>query len=129
VFYLGDHDPSGHDIQRDIHERVENASGRKFDLIRLAIHPTDIRIYDLPPQRIKATDSRAAGFKREFGQRAATVELDALPIAVLRDRVENAIEEKIDWELWERQVLVEEAELKCIAEFADRVKNLPQAPQ
>jgi hypothetical protein len=27
VLYLGDHDPSGHDIQRDIHERAQAASG------------------------------------------------------------------------------------------------------
>jgi hypothetical protein len=129
VFYLGDHDPSGHSIEQDIHRRAEVASGKDFDMIRLAIHETDIRTYNLPPQRIKATDSRAAGFRRQFGSLAATVELDALPVEVLRDRVENAIKEEIDWELWDRQVIVEEAELKCIAEFADRVRNLPQAPQ
>ena len=28
VFYLGDHDPSGHDIERDIHRRAQAASAR-----------------------------------------------------------------------------------------------------
>src|SRR6516225_4774459 len=64
VFYLGDHDPSGHDIERDIHQRAQAASGKKFELNRLAIHPSDIKTYNLPPQRIKTTDSRAAGFKQ-----------------------------------------------------------------
>jgi hypothetical protein len=82
VFYLGDHDPSGHDIERDIHQRVQVASGKKFVVMRLAIHPSDIKIYKLPPQRIKPTDSRAAGFKRRFGNKAPTVELDALPVDV-----------------------------------------------
>jgi hypothetical protein len=76
--------------------------------------------------RIRATDSRAAGFKRRFGARAATVELDALPVDELRERVRNDIEGLIDFEPWNRQVAVQEVELKCIADFADKVKNLPQ---
>lgn len=129
VFYLGDHDPSGHDIERDIHQRAEAASGKEFSMVRLAIHPEDIKAFKLPPQRIKATDSRAAGFKERFGAKAATVELDALPVDVLRQRVREAIEGLIDWDLWNRQVAVQAVELRCIADFADRVKNLPQVPR
>jgi hypothetical protein len=76
--------------------------------------------------RIRATDSRAAGFKRRFGARAATVELDALPVDELLERVRNASEGLIGIELWNRQVAVQDVELKCIADFADKVKNLPQ---
>jgi hypothetical protein len=126
VFYLGDHDPSGHDIQRDIHRRAQEASGKEFKMVRLAIHAADIKAFNLPPQRIKATDSRAAGFQRKFGEKAPTVELDALPVVWLRGRVRRAIEGLIDLELWNRQVAAQEVELKCIADFADRVKNLPQ---
>jgi hypothetical protein len=126
IFYLGDHDPSGHDIQRDIHERAQEASGKEFAMVRLAIHPADIRAFNLPPQRIKTTDSRADGFKRKFGETAPTVELDALPVGELRDRVRNAIEGLIDFELWNRQLRVQEVELKCISDFADTIKNLPQ---
>jgi hypothetical protein len=128
VFYLGDHDPSGDEIQRDIHHRAQIASGKEFVMRRLAIHPEDIKFYNLPPQTIKETDSRAAAFQRRFGKNAATVELDALPVTVLRDRVESAIKYLIDWEPWDRQVSVEQIELKCIADFADTVKTLPQAP-
>jgi hypothetical protein len=126
VFYLGDHDPSGHDIERDIHRRAQEAAGKEFRMIRLAIHPQDIKTFRLPPQRIKTTDSRAAGFKRRFGAKAPTVELDALPVDELRRRVRNGIEELIDFDLWSRQVAVQEVELKCIADFADTVKKLPQ---
>ena len=38
VFYLGDHDPSGRDIERDIYERVQSFGSGPFDLERLAIH-------------------------------------------------------------------------------------------
>jgi hypothetical protein len=54
------------------------------------------------------------------------VELDALPVEELRRRVREAIEGLIDVDLWNRQVDVQEVELKCIADFADTVKNLPQ---
>jgi hypothetical protein len=129
VFYLGDHDPSGHDIERDIYQRAQNASGRDFNLVRLAIHPEDIGMYNLPPQRIKSTDSRAKGFQQRFGTLAATVELDALPVDVLRGRVKNSVERLIDKQLWKRQTDVEAAELACIADYADRIKNLPQLPR
>lgn len=83
----------------------------------------------LPPQRIKTADTRAAGFKKQFGTTAPTVELDALPVDELRRRVHAAIEGLIDRESWNRQVCIREVELKCIAEFVERVKTLPQLPQ
>jgi len=95
-------------------------------MIRLAIHPEDIRGFRLPPQTIKPKDSRAASFKKRFGTRAHTVELDALPVEELRRRVREAIEARIDFESWERQAAVQAVELKCIADFADRVKHLRQ---
>src|SRR5215469_3743039 len=78
VLFLGDHDPSGQDIQRDIYRRAQAASGKEFKMIRLAIHPEDIRRFNLPPQKIKTSDSRSAGFQQKFGAKAQTVELDAL---------------------------------------------------
>jgi hypothetical protein len=127
VFYLGDHDPSGHCIEEDLHQRVETASGRKFYMERLAIHPADIEKFKLPPQQIKASDSRAAGFRREFGSNAATVELDALPAAELRRRVEEAITGLIDFDTWDRQVQVQRVEFSSIARVGDMFKNLRQA--
>ena len=126
VFYLGDHDPSGRDIERDIHERVQAASGKAFDLIRLAIHPEDIQRFKLPPQRIKPTDSRAMAFKRRFGAESANRRVDALPVEELRQRVRKAIEGLIDFDRWNRQIGVQQVELNCIAEFVERVKSLPQ---
>jgi hypothetical protein len=126
VFYLGDHDPSGHVIEQDMHQRVQTASGSTFRMTRLAIHPEDIERFNLPPQTIKKSDSRAASFRKRFGQDASTVELDALPASELRHRIEAAVSELIDKETWSRQVNVQEIETQCIKDFADRVKNLSQ---
>ena len=127
VFYVGDHDPSGHSIEEDIHRRSQNASGIEFQIQRLAIHAEDIRKFNLPPQKIKASDSRAAGFKERFGSNAATVELDALPVGELKRRVEAAVSGLIDAEHWNRQIRVQEVELKCIQDFAERFRNLPRS--
>jgi hypothetical protein len=37
VFYIGDHDPSGHDIERDIHQRAEQAAERVKTLPQVPI--------------------------------------------------------------------------------------------
>ena len=126
VFYLGDHDPSGRVIEQDMHRRAQTASGVKFKMVRLAIHAADIRKFKLPPQTIKNTDTRAAAFRKRYGDNAATVELDALPAGELRRRVSSAVRELIDFERWDRQVAVQQVELDCIHEFAARMKNLPQ---
>jgi hypothetical protein len=126
VLYIGDHDASGHAIEEDIHRRVETASGKTFCMIRLAIDAADIRKFHLPPQKLKNTDSRAAAFRERFGKNAATVELEALPVAELRRRVEYAVERCIDFERWDRQLQVQEVELASIADFADKMKNLPK---
>lgn len=78
IFYLGDHDPSGYSIESSIHARAEVASGRKFQMRRLAIHGSDIEDFHLPPQTIKDTDVNREKFREKFGGHdAPTVELDA----------------------------------------------------
>lgn len=126
VFYVGDHDASGVLIERDMHRRVQTAAGVQFAMVRLAIHAEDIPQFNLPPQQIKENDVRASAFRREFGRDANTVELEALPVAELKRRIVEAVEELIDFDHWERQVTVEQVELRCIADFAERMKNLPQ---
>jgi hypothetical protein len=126
IFYLGDHDPSGRVIEEDIHARCETASHTKFKMQRLAIHEEDIARFKLPPQKIKGTDSRAAGFKRKYGKRASTVELDALPIAELRRRITKAVTKLIDFDLWNQEKSTEDAQLTCIADFSETLRNLPQ---
>jgi hypothetical protein len=129
IFYLGDHDPSGHDIERDIYLRTQEASGKNFTMTRLAIYRDDIQRFHLPPQTIKSTDSRSVRFQQRFGRQAPTVELDALPVDELRSRVRKAIEALIDGRSWNRQIAIQETELKSISEFAEQVRSLPPGQQ
>jgi hypothetical protein len=117
VFYLGDHDPSGRQIEADLYERVRGY-GAEFDIKRLAIHAADIAKFKLPPLRVKESDSRAAGFLRRYSNKC--VELDALPPTELRRRIEEAVVAMRDEELWDRAVMVEKAELASIQEIVER---------
>ena len=61
VFYLGDHDPSGHSIEEDIHRRVETASGVSFEMKRLAIDRYDIRRSSCRPKRSRPATAGPRG--------------------------------------------------------------------
>jgi hypothetical protein len=56
VYYLGDHDPSGQAIELDLYDRI-SSYGPHFPLTRLAIREKDIDDFNLPPLRIKASDT------------------------------------------------------------------------
>lgn len=93
ILYFGDFDPSGRDMVRSLAERV-GFFGTCPELTICAILREDIEEYDLPPNFTKVTDSRRAAFVAEHGD--ISVELDALPIEVLRERIRNELESRLD---------------------------------
>lgn len=118
ILYLGDHDPSGLDMIRDIEDRlVEFLSvgtlPLNFVIEHIALTMEQIELYNPPPNPAKLTDSRAAGYIREFGGKSW--EVDALPPDVMTGIVTEAIEKYIDNEKLE-QVLIEEKRQKEILE-------------
>jgi hypothetical protein len=120
VFYLGDHDPSGRCIEAELCERTLRYGSGEFEMRRLAIHAADIKKFNLPPLRVKDSDSRAKTFRREHGSQC--VELDALPPAELRRRIREAIESLLDREAWSRALAVEEAERESIEGILSRYR-------
>lgn len=99
VYYLGDHDPSGRDLERDFREKLARR-GAVVTWHRLGVDPEDIDAFDLIPLALKPGDRRTQAFRAQWGDRA--VELDALPPTEIRRRVQEAIDQHIDWDAWER---------------------------
>lgn len=121
AFYLGDHDPSGRNIETDFKTRISGYGSGPFTLKRLAIHAADIAKFHLPPLRVKLSDSRAGEFLSRYSDRC--VELDALPPNELRRRIREAVEALLDRNLWDRAIAVEKVE---IASIVDTVARRPR---
>jgi len=93
VLYFGDFDPSGEDMVRSLRERL-GSLGCCPEIVKCALTMADVERFDLPPDFTKATDTRRAAFVAKYGDIA--VELDALPLAVLRDRLVREVETRLD---------------------------------
>jgi hypothetical protein len=99
VLYFGDFDPSGEDMMRSLRERLAFFQTSP-EIRKCALIQDDIERYSLPPYFTKPTDTRSAAFVARYGDQA--VELDALPLDVLRDRLEAAVSEAIDLQAMEQ---------------------------
>lgn len=107
VFHLGDHDPSGLDMTRDIEERVSMFAGRPVEIVRLALNMDQVEEHGPPPNPAKMTDARADAYVAEHGDESW--ELDALDPATISDLIRDAVTELIDPDVWaEREELERE---------------------
>lgn len=119
IIYLGDHDPTGLDISRDIQDRLV-MYGSEARVNRIALNMDQITD-DLPPSPAKLTDSRAAGYIEQYG--TDTWELDALEPAFIDSLVETAILDRLDMAGWDERVAQEDRERRVLDSLSD---NWPQ---
>lgn len=109
LIYLGDHDPSGEDMVRDIGDRLETF-GVTVTVDKVALTMAQIRKFNPPPNPAKVTDSRAAAYIRKHGN--SSWEVDALPPRELNRLITAAIVEHVDQDLWDEVKAKQEAEKK-----------------
>lgn len=107
LLYFGDFDPSGRDMIRDITARLALLGAGHVKFHELAILKEDIEQYSLPPNPLKISDPRSNGFRDAHGEQA--VELDALPIDVLKQRIESSIRSYIDFD--KRKAVMDQEEV------------------
>lgn len=109
VLHLGDHDPSGIDMTRDIQDRLNEFSEGKIELRRLALNMPQVQQYNPPPNPAKLTDSRCEGYIREHG--TESWELDALEPSVISKLIRSEVMAVRDEAKW-KAALAEETEQK-----------------
>lgn len=121
IIHLGDHDPSGIDMTRDLRERIELfCEGESIELVRIALNMPQIEALKPPPNPAKTTDSRFLEYRKLFGDESW--ELDALQPAYLAQLVETEINKYRDDALWdERSKLIEDTRTK-LAKITKRFK-------
>jgi hypothetical protein len=107
LLYIGDFDPSGLDMIRDIEERVgEFTHHAPFEVIPVALTEKQIEDERLIPNYIKTNDSRAKEYKERYGEE--TWEVDALRPELLREILTSNILKHLD--LKRMNVIIEQEE-------------------
>jgi len=89
ILYLGDHDPSGIDMTRDVGERLAMFSRHPVSVMRLALNYDQIERMRPPENPAKVTDSRYQSYLVRFGE--SSWELDAIEPATLAQIIRTAI--------------------------------------
>jgi hypothetical protein len=113
LFYLGDRDPSGVHIDRNIERQLRRlAPGAEIHFERLAVLPRQIEVWGLPTRPTKRSDSRAKDFAGD------SVEVDAIPPAQLRALVRGRIEGLVDQEALRRVREQEQSERERLRHLA-----------
>ncbi len=122
IIYLGDHDPSGIDMTRDVKERLCLFSGiEKLAVERLALNYEQIELWQPPENPAKQTDSRFAAYEAQFG--SSSWELDAVEPVQLAALVRVLVANFRDEKLWDEAV-EEENEMRAeLLKFAENYEG------
>jgi len=105
VIHLGDHDPSGIDMTRDIQDRL-HVFGADSTVLRIALNMDQVTRYRCPPNPAKATDSRFEQYLHEHGE--SCWELDALDPTNIEKLVEEHIKKLVNKKRFDARMEVQE---------------------
>lgn len=97
LLYLGDHDPSGEDMVRDIRDRLAMFGVEGLEVEKVALTMAQVDQYQPPPNPAKLTDPRAAEYVARHGDESW--EVDALPPDVLAKLIRKAVKGYVDLDL------------------------------
>jgi hypothetical protein len=117
VYYMGDHDPTGLDIDRDIQDRLA-MMGCQAEVRRIALTMDQVDELNPPPSPVKLTDSRTSKYVDLYGTEECW-ELDALDPDTLDGLIEQAITSGLDMRLWHARERQEERDLVELQALAD----------
>ncbi|MDR0820907.1 MAG: hypothetical protein LBN40_00370 [Oscillospiraceae bacterium] len=121
IIHLGDHDPSGIDMSRDIQDRLSMFGADVF-VKRVALTMKQIKTFNPPPNPTKLSDARANDYIEEYGHECW--ELDALEPKIIANLIESEVTALVDMELFretERKENKDKLDIQKICERYDDV--------
>lgn len=121
LLYLGDLDPSGEDMVRDITDRFAMFGVEAIEIRKVGINPDQVRKFKLPPNPAKKSDPRSTAFTAEFG--GNSYEVDAIPPKSLISLVESQIESFMDLDAYEAVKEQEEEEKEQLVKLAKKIRG------
>lgn len=122
VLYLGDFDPSGLDMVRDIKSRIDefiNGAMMEvdFNIKPIALTAAQIKKYNPPKNPAKMKDPRAPEYVAEHGYNSW--EVDALPPEVLHKLLEDNIKKLINLDTYNAILEQEKIEVQQLRDLQD----------
>ena len=124
LLHLGDHDPSGKDMSRDIQERLVTFETYDVTFKRLALNMDQVELYNPPPNPAKLSDSRASGYIEEYGDECW--ELDALEPKVISDLINKNVKKYRDDTLYNAVVEREAEERRQLDDLAEHYEAVAE---
>lgn len=133
IIHLGDHDPSGIDMSRDIQDRLHlfmrpflrheyGAEDEGVMVHRIALNIEQVHEYDPPPNPAKMSDSRAPDYVANFGE--YSWELDALNPATLAGIITEAVTALRNKREWDYRCSQEAAMIAGLQGAAERWEDI-----
>jgi hypothetical protein len=117
ILYLGDHDPSGIDMPRDIEDRMRLFRSPFVQVERLALNMDQIEELNPPPNPAKVTDSRFAAYQELHGEKSW--ELDAMGPEQMEQVIESRILDLLDREAWDKVIEREKEQKEKLSTVAE----------
>lgn len=122
IIHLGDHDPSGIDMTRDIEDRLrllgDDDVANVLYVDRIALNMDQIQKYGPPPNPAKLTDSRCAEYVRKHGD--DSWELDALDPRVITKLIVDTVNMYTDQPLFDARKQEQEEHRSILWRASDR---------
>jgi len=120
ILHLGDHDPSGMDMTRDIIDRLTIFTGGPVDVRRLALNMPQIEELKPPPNFAKPSDKRFAKYQELYGDECW--ELDALEPGYMVDLIEKEVLMIRNNAAWKRAIKKETGMKDVLQKITDKTK-------
>jgi hypothetical protein len=124
ILHLGDHDPSGVDMTRDIQDRLalfcEHDVGEVPLVNRIALTMNQVDELNPPPNPVKASDANAAKYVQKYGHECW--ELDALRPQYMVKLITDWVTNYLDVPAFEKRLKKEDGERKAL-EKAEKARR------
>lgn len=133
ILHLGDHDPEGLDMTRDIGARFKTfmrgdgfaQESETFEIRRIALNMNQVEQYNPPPNPAKPTSSRYDTYVESWGE--TCWELDALDPPTIDALITGEIEAELDQVAWEEAEKREAAGTALLANVSAHWKDVAKA--
>lgn len=128
IIHLGDHDPSGIDMTRDIEDRLKIFLNWRMDHVkvdRIALNMDQVTQYNPPPNPAKTTDVRFKDYQALYGDESW--ELDALNPSTLVNLVRSKIEAYWDSKAMKAAIASEEKDRTSLAAISNQFEQALKA--